>query len=192
MNTDMAKTHSRLNQYCRFMALLTLIPILIMLISSIFPFLYYFFDMQNIGLEFGGFSFIQSGIDNVDPKSLSGWQATIATLIDTSLIFILAYAFYQLRLLFIYYSQSQYFSVKSANRCYVFGKLLVFWVVISFLSEPLLTMILTYNQESSARYFSISFSSDDIITLFPAMSIMLIGQILKKACQLAEENKQFI
>ncbi|OCG18345.1 hypothetical protein A9G23_01300 [Gilliamella sp. App4-10] len=76
MNTDMTKTHSRLNQYCRFMALLTLIPILIMLISSICPFLYYFLGMQNIGLEFGGFSFIQSGIDNVDPKSLSGWQAT--------------------------------------------------------------------------------------------------------------------
>ncbi|WP_141675030.1 hypothetical protein [Gilliamella sp. Bif1-4] len=65
-------------------------------------------------------------------------------------------------------------------------------MVISFLSEPLLTTILTYNQEESARYFSISFSSDEIITLFLAISIMLIGQILKKACQLAEENKQVI
>ncbi|MFQ1017923.1 DUF2975 domain-containing protein [Gilliamella sp. BG7] len=192
MNTDMTKTHSRLNQYCRFMALLTLIPILILLIGAMSPFLYYFFDIQNIGLEFAGFSFFTSGEDYVDSKSLAGWQATIATLMETSLILILIYAFYQLRLLFINYSQSEYFSVKSANHCYIFGKLLVCWEVIRFLSEPLLTMILTYNQDASARYFSISFSSDDIITLFIAISIMLIGQILKKACQLDEENKQFI
>ncbi|MCO6553357.1 MAG: DUF2975 domain-containing protein [Gilliamella sp.] len=192
MNTDMTKTHSRLNQYCRFMALLTLIPILILLLGTISPFLYYFFDIPNLGLEFAGFSFFTSGGDYVDPKSLAGWQAAIATLMDTSLILLLVYAFYQLRLLFINYSQSEYFSVKSANHCYIFGKLLVCWVVISFLSEPLLTTILTYNQEESARYFSISFSSDEIITLFLAISIMLIGQILKKACQLAEENKQFI
>ncbi len=60
------------------------------------------------------------------------------------------------------------------HHCYIFGKLLVCWVVISFLSEPLLTTILTYNQEESVRYFSISFSSDEIITLFLAISIMLI------------------
>ena len=190
MYTDMTKTHSRLNQYCRIMALLTLIPILILLIGAISPFLYYFFDRQDIGLV--GFTFSSGGWENVDPVSLSGWQAAIATLMDTSLILLLVYAFYQLRLLFINYSQSEYFSVKSANHCYIFGKLLVCWVVISFLSEPLLTTILTYNQEESARYFSISFSSDEIITLFLAISIMLIGQILKKACQLAEENKQFI
>ena len=192
MNTDMTKTHSRLNQYCQFMTLLTLIPILILLISAVSPLLYYFFDIPNLGLEFAGFSFFTSGEDYVDPKSLAGWQATIATLMETSLILILIYAFYQLRLLFVNYSQSKYFSVKSANHCYIFGKLLVCWVVIRFLSEPLLTIILTYNRDASARYFSISFSSDDIITLFIAISIMLIGQILKKACQLAEENKQFI
>ncbi|OCG21591.1 hypothetical protein A9G11_00210 [Gilliamella sp. wkB108] len=193
MNTDMTKSYSRLNLYCKFMALLTAIPILAMLIGSLSPLLFYFFDITNIGLDSGGYSFFISGaLDDVDPKTLSLWQATLATLIDTLSILILAYAFYQLRLLFLNYSQSEYFSEKSSNHCYIFGKMLVIWSIFGILSEPLLTFILTFNRDPAERYISFSFTGDDVMTLFPAISIMLIGQILKKACQIAEENKQFI
>ncbi|OCG06896.1 hypothetical protein A9G13_07855 [Gilliamella sp. wkB178] len=189
MNTDLTQKYSRLNLYCKFMALLTIIPILSTLIGALSPLLFYFFDTTNIGLDSGGYSFfISNGISEVDPKSLSLWQATLATLIDTLLILILSYAFYQLRLLFLNYSQSEYFSEKSASHCYTFGKMLVIWSIFGILSEPVLTLILTFNNDPSERYISFSFTSEDIMTLFPAISIMLIGQILKKACQIAEEN----
>lgn len=191
MNTDITKDQSRLNQYCKFMTILILLPILCMLVGSVSPLLFYFFNTHNIGLESSGYSFfISTIVDGIDPTKLTFWQASLATLIDTAKIIILICAFYQLRLLFVNYSQSYYFSVKSAGYCYKFGKLLVVWTAIGLLSEPLLTLILSFNQPE--RYFSISFTSEDFMTLLLAVSIMLIGQILKKACQLADENRKFI
>lgn len=192
MNTDIAKNQTRLNQYCKFMAVLILLPILFMLIGTVSPMLFYFFHTNNIGLESQGYSFfISMAIDDgLDITTLTFWQAALATFIDTTKIIILIYAFYQLRLLFVNFGKEDYFSIKSANYCYKFGKLLVIWGVVGVLSEPILTAILSYHQPEP--YFSISFASEDFMTLLLAASIMFIGQILKKACQIAEENRQFI
>lgn len=199
MNTNISQSQSqsRLNKYCKLMALLTFIPIITILIGMVSPLLFYFFDIHNIGLNSGGYSFfithsMGDGNADIDISRLSLWQAVSATLIDTIIIAILAYGFVQLRLLFLSYSKADYFSVKSANYCYAFGKALVIWEVLQLLSEPLLSFILTLNNHFPDRYISISFESSDLILLFPSISIMIIGQILKKACQIAEENKQFI
>lgn len=193
MNTDIAKNQTRLNQYCKLMSVLILIPILCMLIGTISPLLYYFFDKHNIGLESDGYSFFISTTmdDSIDISTgLHFWQAALATLIDTGRIVILIYAFNQLRLMLVNFAHTDYFSVKSTKYCYNFGKFLVIWAVMGVLSEPVITAILSYNQPE--RYFTVSFTSEDFMTLLLAISIMLIGQILKKASQIAEENRQFI
>ena len=194
MNTDIAKNQTRLNQYCKLMSVLILIPILLcMLIGTISPLLFYFFDKNNIGFGSDGYSFFISTTmdDSIDISTgLNFWQAALATLIDTGRIVILIYAFNQLRLMLVNFAQADYFSVKSTNYCYNFGKYLVIWAVMGLLSEPVITAILSYNQPE--RYFSISFTSEDFMTLLLAISIMLVGQILKKASQIAEENRQFI
>ena len=193
MNTDIAKNQTRLNQYCKLMSVLILIPILCMLIGTISPLLYYFFDKNNIGFGSDGYSFFISTTmdDSIDISTgLNFWQAALATLIDTGRIVILIYAFNQLRLMLVNFAQADYFSVKSTNYCYNFGKFLVIWAIMGVLSEPVITAILSYNQPE--RYFTVSFTSEDFMTLLLAISIMLIGQILKKACQIAEENRQFI
>ena len=193
MNTDIAKNQTRLNQYCKLMSVLILIPILCMLIGTISPLLYYFFDKNNIGFGSDGYSFFISTTmdDSIDISTdLNFWQAALATLIDTGRIVILIYAFNQLRLMLVNFAQADYFSVKSTKYCYNFGKFLVIWAVMGVLSEPVITAILSYNQPE--RYFTVSFTSEDFMTLLLAISIMLIGQILKKACQIAEENRQFI
>lgn len=193
MNTDIAKNQTRLNQYCKLMSVLILIPILCMLIGTISPLLFYFFDKNNIGFGSDGYSFFMSTTmdDSIDISTdLNFWQAALATLIDTGRIVILIYAFNQLRLMLVNFAQADYFSVKSTKYCYNFGKFLVIWAVMGVLSEPVITAILSYNQPE--RYFTVSFTSEDFMTLLLAISIMLIGQILKKASQLAEENGQFI
>ncbi|MCX8649937.1 DUF2975 domain-containing protein [Gilliamella sp. B2776] len=190
MNTTLARSNLCLNRYCRFMALLTTLVIITMLIGAFAPLLFYFFNIENIGLGSAGYSFFISNSVDVDPTELDFWQALLAVIIDTAKILILVYAFYQLKLLFVKYSQSDFFSERSTNHCYIFGKMLVTWSIFNILSEPLLTLILSFKQ--TERYFSFSLSSGDIMVLFPAISIMLIGQILKKACQLAEENRQFV
>ena len=193
MNTDIAKNQTRLNQYCKLMSVLILIPILCMLIGTISPLLFYFFDKNNIGFGSDGYSFFMSTTmdDSIDISTdLNFWQAALATLIDTGRIVILIYAFNQLRLMLVNFAQADYFSVKSTKYCYNFGKFLVIWAVMGVLSEPVITAILSYNQPE--RYFTVSFTSEDFMTLLLAASIMFIGQILKKACQIAEENRQFI
>ena len=192
MDTAITKKQSRLNQYCQYMAILILLPIVCMLIGTVSPMLFYFFGTNNIGLESNGYSFfIFTAIDDsFDVLSLTFWQAALATLIDTGRIIILIYAFNQLRLMLVNFAQADYFSVKSTKYCYNFGKFLVIWAIMGVLSEPVITAILSYNQPE--RYFTVSFTSEDFMTLLLAISIMLIGQILKKASQIAEENRQFI
>ncbi|XKM13096.1 DUF2975 domain-containing protein [Orbaceae bacterium ac157xtp] len=192
MNDKTNIANTRLNSYCNFMAIATLIPILCTLIGCVSPFLFYFCNTPNIGLESEGYSFFisRSLSVEVNPEQLTFWQAGVATVADTLQIGILVYAFYQLRLLFLSYSHSQYFTVASATLCYNFGRALVIWVILGFIFEPILSPILSYNTENPM--VTVSFTSDDLMTLFPALSIMIIGQILKKACQIAEENQQLV
>ncbi|MFQ1012116.1 hypothetical protein ACFX2U_04550 [Gilliamella apicola] len=82
--------------------------------------------------------------------------------------------------------------MSSANYCYKFGTTLVIWEVIQLITEPLSSLILSFNNDPSERYISLSFTSEDLMLLFPSISIIIFGQILKKTCQITEENKQFI
>ena len=105
MNTNISQSQSqsRLNKYCKLMALLTFIPIITILIGMVSPLLFYFFDIHNIGLESGGYSFFiahSADSSDIDPTKLSTWQAVLVTLIDPIIIAILVYAFFQLRLFF--------------------------------------------------------------------------------------------
>jgi len=154
---------TRLNRYSYFMASLTLIPLFCALVACLSPLLFYFFNTTNIGLDSGGYSLFIETIVDVDPRTLQIWQATMATLLDTIPILCLAYAFYQLRQLFICYSRSYYFSLQAAKHCYYFGLLLVLWVIFGMLFEPLQSIILSYNL-AEGRYISVSLTSEDIIT----------------------------
>lgn len=184
-----ATINTRLKRYCQFMAIITLIPLFSAMIACFSPLLFYFFCMNNIGLDSDGYSLFVSTTINVNPTTLVFWQTALATLLDTLPIVALTYGFYQLRLLFVSYSQMQYFSIKSSNYCYNFGKALVAWVVLGFIFEPLLSIITTFYSD---RFISVSLTSDDLITLFPALSIMIIGHVLKQASQIAAENEQFV
>lgn len=103
MNTNISQSQSRLNKYCKLMALLTFVPIITILIGMISPLLFYFSDIHNIGLESDGYSFFivhSANSSDIDPTKLSTWQAVLVTLIDPIIIAILVYVFFQLRLFF--------------------------------------------------------------------------------------------
>lgn len=179
-----------LNRYSSYIAWFTLIPIICTFIACFSPLLYYFFNLHNIGLDSGGFSlFTSNGLD-IDVEKIVWWQALLATLIDTIPIIILLFGFYQLRMQFMCYTNGEYFTVKSTKYCYNFGKSIVAWVILDIIFEPILSLILTANDAETI--ISVSLGSEDIIVLFPAFSIMIIGLILKKACQIAAENEQFV
>lgn len=184
-------TKIRLARYCYFMSFVTLIPLICMIVACFSPVLFYFYDIRNIGLDSEGYSLFIATTTDADPNTLKPWQAGIGTVLDTLPIVCVTYAFYHLQQLFICYSRSHYFSVKAAKHCFYFGLSLVLWVFLGIIFEPFLSAALSY-YSPQGRYFSFSLTSENIITLFPAISIMIIGQILKKATEIAEENNQFI
>lgn len=186
-----SKNSYNLNSYANYAAWFTFIPIVCIFIACFSPLLFYFFNINNIGLGSEGYSLFVTNRIESDPTQLKFWQSILATLLDTLPILILLYGFYQLRLQFVCYANGDYFSVKASNYCYNFGKSLVAWVVLGIMFEPVLSLILSANSPQGLE-ITISLSSDDIIIFFPALSIMIIGQILKKACQIAAENEQFV
>lgn len=180
-----------LKRYSNYVAWFTWVPIICIFIGCFSPLLFYFFNIQNIGLDSDNYSLFSSYVGfDTNTETLTWWQAALATCIDTLPIVILLYGFYQLRLQFICYAKAEYFTVNASNHCYNFGKALVAWVVLGVIFEPLLSLILTLNNEE--KFINVSLTGDDIITFFPALCIMIIGRILLKASQIATENEQFI
>ncbi len=180
-----------LKRYSNYVAWFTWVPIICIFVGCFLPLLFYFFNIEKFGFDSRDYDlfFSYTGFDT-NIETLTWWQATLATLIDSLPIVILLYGFNQLRLQFICYANGEYFTVNASYHCYNFGKALVAWVVLGVIFEPLLSLILTMTNEEKSIY--VSLTVDDIITFFPALCIMIIGRILLKASQIATENEQFI
>lgn len=58
--------------------------------------------------------------------------------------------------------------------------------------EPLLSYWMTFREGPGNRMISLSFESQDIVALFVAICIILIAQILRRAADLQDENRQFV
>jgi hypothetical protein len=188
MDTNPISSLVRLNMFCKLMEKLLFFPILIIILEMISPVLFYLCGVRrDMVWNYSDYSILIVHSINIDLTKLSTWQMALVISIDTFIIAIFAYAFILLRLLFLSYSKSEYFSVSSATYLCKFAKSLVAWVMMQLLAEPLISFIASLNYPPSERYFMLSFNGKDLLLLFPSLSIMIISLILKKVCQINEK-----
>lgn len=181
---------SRISQHMATVSFIFLIGIILLnLLCWIFPIL------SSIDGGYGlSFSITNNLISNIgmNIESLPWWQTAVGAIISGIPLLALSYGLYNLRLLFKGYGQREYFSKKSALLLENFGKCLILSCFLSFVIEPLLSFWVTFRDGPGNRIVSLSFEPKDVFAIFIALCIILIAQILRRAADLQDENRQFV
>lgn len=112
----------------------------------------------------------------------------------TSLIYcsIIMYALKILIQLFGNYENKHIFTLENA-RCYQkLGYSVFYWVGGSIFYQPLMTLILTFNNPPHHRMIMISFQGIDFLTLLIGTIIVIISWVMKEGYHLADEQNYTI
>lgn len=184
-------TRDRLADHSQMMATLTLVLIISMLVLNaacwLFPAL-----ASEQSLSFALTTTSITG--DIAPliRDLPLWQVLGSILLSSLPLLVLAIGLLALRRLFQHYAQGEYFSESAAALLGRVGLCLACWVLASFLLEPLLGIWMTFTLPEGQRFFTFSFNSADLVSLFAAAAVMLVARIQRKAALIAEENSRFV
>lgn len=181
---------SRISQHMATVSFIFLIGII--LLNSFF---WIFPGLSFIDGGYGlSFSLTNSLISDVgiNVESLPRWQIAGGAILSGIPLLALSYGLNSLRLLFKGYVQREYFSKKSASLLSCVGKSIILWEFLSFVIEPMLSYWMTFREGPGNRIISLSFEFKDVFAIFVAFSIILISQILRRAADLQDENRQFV
>lgn len=128
----------------------------------------------------------------LDFSSFPWWQIGGAIFISSIPLVVLSSGLLNLRALFKNYSSGDYFSSHSSAYMEKAGRAVMLWVLLNFLSEPLLSLWITMREPVGQRFLSLSFQPSEVISVFIALCVMLIARILRRAAEINEENKSFV
>lgn len=133
-----------------------------------------------------------TGMAGVDVAAMPWWQLLGAALISSIPLLAMAYGLLQLRALFQQYASGNYFAHSAYGHMERMGRAIVFWVVLDFACEPVLSAWVTMLAPAGQRMLTLSLEPPVFIALFLAACVIAIARILQRACDLHAENQQFV
>lgn len=128
----------------------------------------------------------------VNPRLFPWWQVTLCVAVSSIPLLALAYGLIHLRKLFQLYARAEYFSVDAGIHLGRAGKSVAMWVLLSVLSEPVLSALATMREPEGHRVITVTVGSPYVIALFVAVTISIVANILVRASSLEQENKSFV
>lgn len=146
---------------------------------------------NDYGFRFGLTDRLISNL-GVNVANFPWWQKTGGVLLSSVPLLALVNGLRHLRLLFKSYARREYFSAVAATHLGRAGKSVGIWVLLSVLSEPLLSVWATMREPVGHRMITVSFGSPYVVALFLAACIAIIAHILKQASELDSEHRQFV
>jgi hypothetical protein len=182
-----------LARFCQRMAVITLSLMTVVLLLSIFC---WFYPGPNsitagYGLEFFLTDRLISA-SGVDVARLPWWQFFGVIVLSALPLMALISSLYALYRLFQLYGRREYFSSDAAVLLGKTGRGVMLWVILSLLSEPVLSLWLTLNGPGGQHMVSLSFTSSYAVALFFSAFITVIARILHQASEINAENQKFV
>lgn len=174
---------------CQLMSVITQIFIIGMLLLNVAAWVFQPLFHNGIVLSLTA-DFIQ--YLKVDVYALPWWQTAGAIILSSLPLLALAFGLHSLASLFRIYSTRAYYSTDAAICLGKTGKMLMLWVILSFLCEPLLSVWITMNEPIGHRVVSVSLTTGYFVALFLAGCIWIIAHILKKASYIHSEINMFV
>ncbi|WP_305840644.1 DUF2975 domain-containing protein [Photobacterium leiognathi] len=131
---------------------------------------------------------------------IDGWTDTPLTLntrfvamaVSLLLCSIIMYALKILVKLFKNYENNNIFTLENAMSYQKLGYCIFYWVGGGFLYQPIITLILTFNNPVGDRMIAISFLGIDFLTVLFGFIVLIISWVMKEGYQLADEQNYTI
>lgn len=181
----------RLANFSQRMATVTLLVMVALLGLNIVNWIYPPYGARGYGFSFGLTNrWMQH--DGVDVAAFPAWQTLGAILISSVPLLVLMRGLTHLRALFRAYARGAYFSMEAARRLGTVGFSIALWVVVEFLTEPVLSLWVTLRNGPGKHLISLSLDTPALVALFVAACIAVIGRILQRACEVYQENQLFV
>lgn len=181
----------RLARVSHRMAGLTLVVMAALLGLNVLNWLYPPYASDSYGFSFGLTSRWLANT-SLDLASFPAWQTAGAILITSVPLLVLMRGLMHLRALFRSYAAGAYFSMEAARSLGTVGRSIALWVVVEFLTEPVLSVWLTLREGPGKHLVVLSLDTPALVSLFVAACIAVIGRILQRASEVYQENQQFV
>ncbi|TNF70208.1 MAG: DUF2975 domain-containing protein [Gammaproteobacteria bacterium] len=132
---------------------------------------------------------VATQLSNLAQSPLTPLTRFLAFFVSMIPCLIILYGLYQLIKLFKNYEKGDVFSIKNVlcyrKLCYT----LFAWVIGGLIYDPLMSLVLTFNNPPGHRVISISFGSSDIVALIAGAIVLIIAHIMYQAHQISNENQ---
>lgn len=99
---------------------------------------------------------------------------------------------WNIRQVFKRFQKMEFFSPKTLANVFSFGIWLIVFAVFDLISDPIGSVLLTYDFPPGQRTVDISLDGGEIFFLVLGALMLLFGWILREAALIADENQQFI
>ncbi|SFR31725.1 Protein of unknown function [Yoonia tamlensis] len=101
-------------------------------------------------------------------------------------------AFWQMTRLFSHFKSGEVLTEAAAICIKRIGQCLLGAAVISFVTVPLQSLLISLNKAAGARSVSVAISSDMILFAMAGGLIIVIGWAMREAASVAQENRAFV
>lgn len=105
---------------------------------------------------------------------------------------LLLIAGWNIRQVFRRFQKMEFFSPKTLANVISFGVWLIAFAVFDLISDPIGSVLLTYDYPPGKRAVDITLDGGEIFFLILGALMLLFGWILREAALIADENRQFI
>ncbi|EAV40765.1 hypothetical protein SIAM614_17174 [Stappia aggregata IAM 12614] len=99
---------------------------------------------------------------------------------------------WNIRQVFKRFQRMEFFSPKTLANVFAFGIWLIVFAVFDLISDPIGSIILTYDFPPGQRAVDVSLDGGEIFFFVLGALMLLFGWILREAALIADENQQFI
>ena len=120
------------------------------------------------------------------------WQLVGSLALSSLPLLALASGMRHLYLLFSAYARSDYFSPTAGRHLAMLGRGIAFWVLLDFVTEPLLSVWVTLRAPAGHHVLLLSVGTPHAIALFLACCVVTIGSILSQAGAMHHEFREFV
>ncbi|MCV0427672.1 MAG: DUF2975 domain-containing protein [Roseibium sp.] len=107
-------------------------------------------------------------------------------------ITLLALSVWNIRQVFKRFQMMEFFSPKTLANVISIGVWLIVFAIFDLISDPIGSIILTYDLPPGERSLEISLDGAEIFCLILGALMLLFGWILREAALIADENRQFV
>lgn len=202
-DTERQKRLNRIRQVSGIMkwfitALIGFLVVLAVLAGGMF-FAPEFAGMANNPTSEFGQTFQEIGTETIDfgeaeraITEIPFWQRTGLAVMITIAIATLMVALWQIRQLFVSFSQSDFFSPIALSRMLSLGWWLVAFAIYDVVSDMIGSVLLTLDFPEGQRQLAIEIEGAEFFFIIFGVIMILFGWIMREAASIAEENKQFI